>query len=171
MKPARLFGRVGGFGVVLCLLMTSLAGCDADAVTQEGFMSYDQMREEYDRTLQNLPDDLPFPEGVNTHPPLESQIVTDPETTDLYQVGSGLVQAYLYWECAWMMQVLDADGVGEQAELALDVLESDAALNSEFQRRYFEDPGRMWELEVLGGARKGDLSSMKDFAEGCDVDS
>lgn len=170
MKPAGFLGRASGYGVVLCV-GAGLVACAPDAPVQEGFMSYAQMREEYDRTLENFPADLPFPEGVNTHPPLESQIVTDPRTSDLYQVGSGLVQAYLYWECAWMMQVLDADGVGEQAELALDVLESEAALNSEFQRRYYEDPGRMWELEVLGGARKGDLSLMKDFAVGCDVDS
>ncbi|WEK13836.1 MAG: hypothetical protein P0Y48_01070 [Candidatus Microbacterium phytovorans] len=134
-------------------------------------MSYDEMREEYDRTLENFPDDLPFPEDVDTHPPLESQIVTDPSTTELYERGSGLVQAYLYWECAWMVQVLDAGGVGEQAEEALDVLESEAALDSEFRRLYYEDPGRMWELEVLGGARKGDLRSMRDFAVGCHVDS
>ncbi|CAI9392881.1 hypothetical protein [Microbacterium sp. T2.11-28] len=169
MKPAGLFGRVGGFGVVLCLLMTSLAGCDADAVTQEGFMSYDEMRAEYDRTLENFPDDLPFPEGVNTHPPLESQTVTDPETTDLFQTGSGESQAYIYWECTWMVQALEAGDDRARLDEALDMLES--ALDSRFHRLYYEDPGRVWELEVLGGARTGDLSSLKDFAVGCDVES
>jgi len=130
-------------------------------------MSYDQMREEYDRTLENFPDDLPFPEAVDTHPPLESQIVTDPETTDLFQVGSGESQAYIYWECVWMVEALKADGDREGLDAAVDMLES--ALDSEFRRRYYEDPGRVWELEVLGGARTGDLSSLKDFAVGCHV--
>lgn len=132
-------------------------------------MSYGEMREEYDRTLDDFPADLPFPEGVDTHPPLESQIVTDPETTDLYEAGSGESQAFVYWECTWMVEVLKANGVGERAERALDMLES--ALDSDFYRLYYEDPERVWELKVLGGARSGDLRLFKDFAVGCHVDS
>lgn len=71
------------------------------------------------------------PEGVPTHPSLESQIVTDPETTDLFEVGSGSGQAYVYWECTWMMQVLAAGGVGEKADQGLDMLES--ALDSDMR--------------------------------------
>ncbi len=162
---ARSLGRASA----VVLLASPLVACTPDAPVQGGFMSYEEMRDAYDRTLENFPADLPFPEGVNPHPTLESQIVTDPETTDLFQVGSGEVQAYIYWECVWMTQALEADGDSERLDAAVDMLES--ALDSKFRRLHYEDPGRMWELEVLGGARKGDLRSMRDFAVGCHVDS
>ncbi|CAI9392878.1 hypothetical protein [Microbacterium sp. T2.11-28] len=132
-------------------------------------MSYDEMRDEYDRTLEDFPADLPFPEGVPTHPSLESQIVADPETTDLFEVGSGSGQAYVYWECTWMMQVLAADGVGEKADQGLDMLES--ALDSDMRARHFDDSSGVWENQVLRSARQGDLRLLKDFAVGCEGDS
>ena len=132
-------------------------------------MSYDEMRDEYERTLEDFPADLPFPEGVDTHPSLESQIVTDPETTELFEVGSGSGQAYLYWECMWMLQVLAAEGVGEKADQGLDMLES--ALDSEMRARHFDDSSGVWENQVLRSARQGDLSLLKDFAVGCEGDS
>ncbi|WEK13835.1 MAG: hypothetical protein P0Y48_01065 [Candidatus Microbacterium phytovorans] len=132
-------------------------------------MSYEEMRDEYDRTLENFPAELPFPEGVDTHPALESQIVTDPETTDLFEVGSGSGQAYVYWECTWMLQVLAAEGKGRKADQGLDMLES--ALDSEMRARHFDDSSGVWENQVLRSARQGDLGLLRDFAVGCDGES
>ena len=162
---ARSLGRASA----VVLLASPLVACTPDAPVQEGFMSYEEMRDEYDRTLENFPDDLPFPEGVDTHPPLESQIVTDPETTDLFEVGSGSGQAYVYWECTWMLQVLAAEGKGERADQGLDMLES--ALDSEMRARHFDDSSGVWENQVLRSARQRDLGMLRDFAVGCDGES
>lgn len=162
---SRTSRHVFGLALAACLLVA----CGPSGPVPEGFLSYSEMRDEYDRTLDEFPVDLPFPEGVNPHPPLETQIVTDPETTDLYEAGSGESQAFAYWECAWMVEVLKANGAGERAERALDMLES--ALDSDFYRLYYEDPERVWELKVLGGARNGDLRLLREFAVGCHVDS
>lgn len=155
--------------VALALTAVSLAGCARGAVAQEGFMSYDEMRAEYDRTLEDFPADLPFPEGVDLHPALETRTVLEPNTTDLFEVGSGSGYAYVYWECMWMLQVLAADGVGEKADQGLDMLES--ALDSDMRARHFDDSSGVWENQVLRSARQGDLSLLKDFAVGCEGDS
>ena len=155
-----------GIGLVLSILATGPAGCAPDEREREGFMSYAEMREEYDRTLDNFPADLPFPEGVDLRPALETRTVLEPNTTDLFEVGSGSGYAYVYWECMWMLQVLAADGVGEAGDQGLDMLES--ALDSEMRARHFDDSSGVWENQVLRSARQGDLSLLNDFAVGCE---
>ncbi len=165
---ARLW-RLTAALVGVTLASSTLAACGQAPPTQHGFLSFSEMRAEYDRTLEQFPPDLPFPEGVDTHPSVESRTILDPSTTDLFEVGSGEGYAYVYWECTWMLQVLAAEGKGERADQGLDMLES--ALDSEMRARHFDDSSGVWENQVLRSARQGDLGLLRDFAVGCDGES
>lgn len=135
-----------------------LAGCAAgpDSTSADGgYLSLAQVQTEYDITIAGFPYDLPagvrFPDTAQR-----------PQQDAIYQKGSGMVQVYQFWECAWMDDYLQQQGVDQTAaDAALTQLEDGAS--SAYRTQYVDDPDNVWTDTALGQAKLGDPSVLGDF--------
>lgn len=142
--------------------LLALSAC-APAPTAEGrqrFTGWAGVVEEFDETLANFPEEYPFPEGVDPHPSLEDLAEGPTSDTELYERGNGVGHAYMYWECAWMTVAMESPAGADRDE-ALAMLRR--GLDSEFQKNHVDDPGKVWENDVLGAAELGDFSLFSEF--------
>lgn len=136
------------------------AGCTGNESggTPAGFMDRAGVQAEYDETISRFPYELPS--GVTF--PTDVQPAASDQPT-IYQKGSGVTQAYQFWECAWQHRALDAQGT-DQATVDQAVGELERGLSSIYQTRYLEDPDGIWK-NTIDEAKLGDLSSLGEFYE------
>lgn len=116
-------------------------------------MTLAETQAEYAGTVRDFPYELPggvaFPARV-----------PKPAESTVYQRGSGLVQAYQFWECAWMDTYLD-DPASASAGDALAHLEE--GTTSVYRTQYVVDDDGNWTNAALGSAKLGDPSVLSAF--------
>lgn len=136
----------------------SLSGCSASGDdAPEGFSTLEDVQAEYDAEVADFP--YALPDGVSF--PKEVQ---QPRQETIYQEGSGLVQAYQFWECSWMDHYLVAQGTDQEAaDDAIAHLEQGA--NSTYRTEYMIDDDNTWVGVVIARAKLGDPGVFSDFYE------
>ncbi|MBX3031364.1 MAG: hypothetical protein KF809_14545 [Chloroflexi bacterium] len=135
------------------------AGHTARATPEARFLDIAGKQAEYATTVTHFPYELPdgiaFPARVQ-----------HPAERVMFQEGAGLVEAFQFWECAWMDQAISAQPAGQPAvDVALAWLELGTA--SEYRTRYMDDPADIWGRQVLAPAKQGDLRVLEEFFDGC----
>lgn len=158
--------KIGKAGLTLVALSTSLilAGCSSPASpanANDRFTQWSGVEKEFSQTVKSFPKEYLFPRGVPTSPALDSLIAPPKGTDEVFERGTGLGYFYMYWECAWMRVILSSDVTSSDATEGITMLTK--GLHSEFRRRYYVDPDHVWERQVIGGAKVGDLSTMREF--------
>jgi len=135
-----------------------VAGCTgSDPDIPNGFMNLSGVQTEYDQTVEDFP--YPLPDGVTFPAQVQQPDPSGPSV--IYQKGSGLVQAYQFWECSWEQVALDSQGNDQdRVNKALDELEQ--GLNSIYRTQYVEDPDGGWK-STIDKARLGDFGIFSEF--------
>lgn len=153
MRTTRLL-----LSVPIVAAVFSLAACAAGdgAGVPKGFMDRAGVQAEYDEVVKHFP--YPLPKGVSF--PAKIQPEASGQRT-IYQKGSGLTQAYQYWQCAWQASALDAQG-SDPSTVDKALAELERGLGSVYQTQYFEDPDGVWK-KTIDEAKLGDLSGLGEF--------
>lgn len=148
--------------VTLIAFLVTLSACSTEdpadggiGETPDGFMTLADTQAEYDEAVADFPYGLP---SGRTFPAKVQQ----PKQETVYQEGAGLVQAYQFWECAWMDAALTAHGDDQDAfEAALAQL--DDGTKSVYRTQYVLDDDDNWSGIALAQAKLGDPSVLSDF--------
>jgi hypothetical protein len=148
-RPARL---------VPCVVsLALLAGCadgNSDRSTA-GFMDLKGVQAEYDGTVRDFP--YALPPGVAF--PTQVQQPTSANRRAVYEKGSGLDQAYQFWECAWQDHALRET---EPAAVDQALTELERGLTSVYRTQYVIDSDGVWK-SAIDKAKLGDLSALGEF--------
>lgn len=140
---------------VLAACAADTGPTNSDSGAPRGFMTLADTQAEYDDTVAGFPYDLP--DGV-TFPAQVQQ----PTQATIYQEGAGLVQAYQFWECAWMDRALAAHGTDQTAfDVALAQLEE--GTSSIYRTQYMIDDDDNWGGIALAQAALGDSTVLGEF--------
>ncbi|MDQ1124948.1 hypothetical protein [Microbacterium trichothecenolyticum] len=129
-----------------------------------GFTDLAGIHQEYREAVASFP--FPLPDGQQFPP--ESSLNDDAPTSDavrrrvVWQKGSGVAEAYMYWETATVVAASEAQDRGEfiRAQALLDTLE--AGYNSDFRRLVLIDRGNEFVRTQVGAARSGDFGPLRD---------
>ena len=152
-----LYAAAAGSGVLLGGLASAgsataasrSTGSRADGTTaeMEAFLDVNGVRAEYQQAIATFP--LNLPDGWSFPP--DSRVPDRPGV--MWEKGSGVAEAYFFWQFAVASAAHEAHMRGEEAEAGrfLDVLES--GYRTSLDRKIVEDPDGAFLVEVIGPAR------------------
>lgn len=152
MKWTKIAGGIRiAVAVLLALTALSAAGCEGQKDTGPALFDDDEISAEYDAAAA----DLELPPGF-TFPgmPFDGE-------EGMWEEGSGLVNAQMYWQRAWELEWLEQRGKDPAREAAaLDVLMNQVP-EMEFMTRYADDASRSIWAEYAEQAAMGDPSGIQ----------
>lgn len=118
-------------------------------------MTYAQMTQEYKAKVKSYP--YPLPTGISF--PAAPQ---KPDEDTVYQKGEGDNTADSFWICAWMGEWLKTQGKDKtQADIAMGWV--DRADDTELHQEHYSDPGHVWDNDIVGKAKLGDITNFADY--------
>lgn len=148
--------------LAIATTVTVTAGCGSsdEGAVGSHFMSYPELVKEYRAKVDSYP--APLPTGISF--PRKPR---KPKEVTLFEPGEGVVTADEFWICAWTGEWLKTRGKdSRRASVAMSWV--DKAEGTEFHRLHYSDPNHVWRDEIVGKAKLGDITNLRDYyANGC----
>lgn len=137
---------------------------NATATAAKGFGTFEDFETEYETTVPELSGTLPS--GIV----FPSEATGEWEKDGRFEDGVGVMQAALFWQCAWLKTYVKASDAGatDTADTALSRLEEWNDL-PQVAPHVEETSREFWAAELIEPARAGDETLIREFADGCNL--